>query len=192
VISLPQRDVKPTTCRELSVADRTGRFGPPPDLRWEVGLTWLYHGLRLVLAGIFIYAGLIKLLDPRAFAHTIAQYDLVPEALLPLVAVGLPALELLGGVGLICEVRGSLTIMAGLLLIFLMILGYAVWLDLDIDCGCFTADELDTQHSVRIAFWRDLLMLGSTFFLHRWRRTRAPHRLWIGKLTKLLKGESTQ
>ena len=147
-------------------------------------LTWLYHVLRLGLAGIFIYAGFIKLLDPRAFAHAIAQYDLIPEALLPLVAVGLPALELLAGVGLIFEVRGSLTIIAILLLIFLVILGYAVWHNLDIDCGCFTADELDAQHGVKTAFWRDLIMIGATLFLYWRRRSRAPQRFlifWIGK-----------
>ena len=148
---MASRDIKSKACRQISMADPAGRLGPPPDLRWETGLTWLYHGLRLSLAGIFIYAGLIKLLDPRAFAHAIAQYDLGPEGLLPLVAVGLPALELLAGIGLIFEVRGSLTIIAVLLLIFLVILGYAVWHNLDIDCGCFTADELDAQHSVRTA-----------------------------------------
>ena len=83
------------------MADNSVRSRPHPDLRWEDGLTWLYHFLRLALACIFIYAGVIKLLDPRAFAHAIAQYDLVPEGLLPLVAVGLPALELLAGLGLI-------------------------------------------------------------------------------------------
>ena len=138
-----------------------------------VALTWLYHVLRLGLAGIFIYAGLIKLLDPRAFAHAIAQYDMIPEALLPLVAVGLPVLELLAAVGLIFEVRGSLTIIAILLLIFLVILGYAVWNQLDIDCGCFTPDELDAQHSVKISFWRDLIMIGAVLFLYWQRRSRA-------------------
>ena len=153
------------------------RSRPHPDPHWEAGLTWLYHVLRLGLACIFIYAGLIKLLDPRAFAHAIAQYDLIPETLLPLVAVGLPALELLAGVGLIFEVRGSLTIIALLLLIFLAILGYAVWHNLDIDCGCFTADELDAQHRVKTAFWRDLSMIGATLFLYWRRRSRAPQKL---------------
>ena len=174
------------------MADNSGRSRPHPDLGWEVGLTWLYHFLRLGLACIFIYAGFIKLLDPRPFAHAIAQYDLVPEGLLPLVAVGLPALELLAGLGLIFEVRGSLTLIAILLLIFLVILGYAVWHNLDIDCGCFTADELDAQHHVTTAFWRDLIMIGATFFLYRRRRSRAPHRLRIGKLKMLLKGEVTK
>jgi uncharacterized membrane protein YphA (DoxX/SURF4 family) len=192
VISLSRTDLKLDTCQEIPLAGNSGRSRPHPDLGWEVGLTWLYHCLRLGLACIFIYAGFIKLLDPRAFAHAIAQYDLVPEGLLPLVAVGLPALELLAGLGLIGEVRGSLTIIAILLLIFLVILGYAVWHNLDIDCGCFTADELDAQHNVKTAFWRDLIMIGATLFLYRRRRSRAPHRLWIGKLKILLKGEVTK
>jgi uncharacterized membrane protein YphA (DoxX/SURF4 family) len=176
VISLSRIGLKPYTSQEIPLAGNSRRFRPHPDRGAPVGLTWLYHLLRLGLAGIFIYAGLIKLLDPRTFAHAIAQYDLIPETLLPLVAVGLPALELLAGVGLIFEVRGSLIIIALLILIFLVILGYAVWHNLDIDCGCFTADELDAQHGVKTAFWRDLIMIGATLFLY-WRRwSRAPQR----------------
>jgi uncharacterized membrane protein YphA (DoxX/SURF4 family) len=181
--------VKPKTCQGIPVAGNSARSRPHPDPRWEAGLTWLYHVLRLGLAGVFIYAGFIKLIDPRAFAHAIAQYDLVPETLLPLVAVGLPALELLAGGGLIFEVRGSLTIIAILLLIFLMILGFAVWHNLDIDCGCFTADDLAGQEGLKIAFWRDLIMIWATFYLYwRRRRSRAPQNLWIGKLKILFKG----
>jgi len=169
-----------------------GRSRPHPDPGWEVALTWLYHSLRLALAGIFIYAGFIKLLDPRAFAHAIAQYDLIPDGLLPLVAVGLPALELLAGLGLIGEVRGSLTTVLILLLIFLVVLGYAVWNNLNIDCGCFTADELDTQRSVKIALWRDFMMIGATLFLHWRRRSRPSRNFMTGKINQLLKGEITK
>jgi uncharacterized membrane protein YphA (DoxX/SURF4 family) len=180
--------VKPNTSQEIPVAGNSGRSRPHPDLGGAAGLTWLYHFLRLGLACIFIYAGFIKLLDPRAFAHAIAQYDLIPEMLLPLVAVGLPALELLAGVGLSFEVRGSLTLIALLLLIFLVILGYAVWHNLDIDCGCFTADDLAGQEGLKTAFWRDPIMIGATLFLYWRRRSRAPQHLWIGKLKILLKG----
>lgn len=158
---------------------------------WDNGLTWLYHALRLVLAIIFIYAGVVKLLDPKAFARAIAQYDLVPEVLLPLIAIGLPSLEVVAGLGLIMEVRGSLATITALLLMFLVILGYAVWQNLDIDCGCFTVDELNAQHGVATAFWRDLLMIGGTLFLCWRRRSRAPQNLWIRKLILLIKGETT-
>jgi uncharacterized membrane protein YphA (DoxX/SURF4 family) len=192
VIRLPKLRLKPNTCQEISVADNSGRSRPHPDAGWEVALTWLYHFLRLALACIFIYAGFIKLLDPRAFAHAIAQYDLIPEGFLPLVAVGLPALELLAGLGLIGEVRGSLTTLFILLLIFLVVLGYAAWNHLDIDCGCFTADELDAQRSVNIALWRDLMMIGATLFLYWRRRSRTSRRFMIGKINHILKGEVTK
>jgi uncharacterized membrane protein YphA (DoxX/SURF4 family) len=189
VIDLSKIGLKPNTSQEIPLADNSVHSGPHPDRGWEVGLTWLYHFLRLSLACVFIYAGFIKLLDPRAFAHAIAQYDLIPEGLLPLVAVGLPALELLAGLGLIFEVRGSLTIIAVLLLIFSVILGYAVWHNLDIDCGCFTAEDLAGQEGLKMAFRRDLIMIGATLFLSWRRRSRAPQDLWIGKLKILLKGE---
>jgi uncharacterized membrane protein YphA (DoxX/SURF4 family) len=189
---LAKRYLKPKTCRGISPAGASGRSRPRPDPDWEVGLTWLYHFLRLSLACIFIYAGFVKLLEPRAFAHAIAQYDLIPEGLLPLVAVSLPALELLAGLGLIGEVRGSLTSIAILLLIFLVVLGYAVWQNLDIECGCFTIDELDAQDHVNIAFWRDLMMIAATLYLYWWRRSHKPRRFMIGKINRILKGEPTK
>lgn len=189
---MSKRRLKPKTCQEISLTGNSGCFRPHPDPGWEVGLTWLYHSLRLSLACIFIYAGFIKLLDPRAFAHAMAQYDLIPEGLLPLVAVGLPALELLAGLGLIFEVRGSLTLMAILLLIFLVVLGYAVWQNLDIDCGCFTLDELDAADHVSTAFWRDLMMIAATLYLYWRRRSRTPRRFMIGKIIRILKGDMTK
>jgi len=190
-VNLLETSGKSKPGRPETLVVKRGRVLPCAVLDWEDCLTWLYHFLRLALAGIFIYAGVIKLLNPKAFAHAIAQYDLVPEGLLPLVAIGLPALEVLAGLGLILEVRGSLPIVAVLLLMFLVILGYAVSQNLDIDCGCFTADELDAQHSVTTAFRRDLMMIGATLFLYWRRRSRAPQSLWIRKLTLRLKGETT-
>ena len=131
----------------------------------------LYHLLRLALGCLFIYAGLIKLADPRAFAHAIAQFDLAPDQLLPLLAVGLPALELLAGVGLILERRGSLTAIAVLLGLFLLALSYAVLMEMDIDCGCFTVDELNAKTSVKTALVRDLFMAAALGFLF-WQRRR--------------------
>jgi uncharacterized membrane protein YphA (DoxX/SURF4 family) len=187
---LAKPEIKPKAGQPLTLAANSGRSRPGPGSRWDDCATWVYHGLRLALAGVFIYAGLIKLLEPRAFAHAIAQYGLVPEGLLPLVAVGLPALELLAGLGLMLEVRGSLTVIIILLFIFLAALGYAIRENLDIDCGCFTVAELEGIYSIKTAFWRDVLMIGVTFFLSRRRRSRPTQNLWIRKLTTRIKGES--
>jgi uncharacterized membrane protein YphA (DoxX/SURF4 family) len=125
-------------------------------------LTGLYHLLRLGLAAIFIYAGLVKLLDPKAFAHALAQFELLPDALLPLVAIVLPAAEVLAGLGLVLNLRFSLAAIQGMLLLFL---AYAIFKGLDIDCGCFTVDELAARSTVKAAFFRDLVMMGGVFFL---------------------------
>ena len=130
----------------------------------------LYHLLRLALGCLFVYAGLVKLLDPRAFAHAIAQFGLAPDQFLPLLAVGLPALEVLAGVGLICERRGSLTAIAILLGLFLLALSYAALMEMDIDCGCFTVEEVDARTGVKTALVRDLFLAAALSFLFWWRR----------------------
>lgn len=53
----------------------------------------------------------MKLLDPKAFARIISRYELIPDTLLPLVAIGLPVLELVAGIGVLLAVRGSLSLM---------------------------------------------------------------------------------
>jgi uncharacterized membrane protein YphA (DoxX/SURF4 family) len=192
MIRLSKHSLNPKACQEIPLAGNSGRPRRQSNPGWGVALTWLYHFLRLSLACIFIYAGFVKLLDPRAFAHAIAQYDLIPEGLLPLAAVGLPALELVAGLGLIFEVRGSLTLIAVLLLMFLVVLGYALWSNLDIDCGCFTLDELDAADHVSTAFWRDLMMFAATLYLYCRRRSRQPRLFLIGTINRILKGEPTK
>jgi uncharacterized membrane protein YphA (DoxX/SURF4 family) len=182
--------VKPDPGFKLALEGPVSRSRSYAAIR-EHGWTWLYHILRLALAAVFIYAGGVKLLDPRAFAHAIAQYDLVPEVLLPLVAIGLPALELLAGLGLALEIRGSLTVIVILLFVFMGALGHALWHNLDIDCGCFTPAELTARDGLKLALGRDLLMLAATPFLGRWRRRRPPPSLWFDKLINHFKGETS-
>ncbi len=142
----------------------------------------LYHLLRLGLAGIFIYAGFVKLMNPKTFAHALAQFQLIPDGFLPTVAIGLPAAELLAGLGLIFDRRTSLMIILSMLIGFILILGYAIINDLDIDCGCFTLDELTERTTVKVALFRDLFMVAALFFLFWGRRFRA--QVQLGKLCK--------
>ena len=126
---------------------------------------WSNRIVRWGLGLIFVYAGGSKLLAPKAFARVISGYDLVPEPLLPVAAIGLPALELLAGTGLVFKIRGSLPAISGLLLLFIAVLGYGIWQDLDVDCGCFTPEELAQKDGLKRAFYRDLVMMGAVLFL---------------------------
>lgn len=139
---------------------------------WERLSPRLYHVLRLGLAGLFVLAGALKLADPRAFAQAVSQYGLVPDGLVPLVALGLPVAEVAAGLGLLFDARGSLGAILVMLLAFTGVLGYAILFDLDIDCGCFTTLEILARESVRTAFARDLVLLGAVVFLLWHRRIR--------------------
>lgn len=68
--------------------------------------------IQISLGLVFLYAGLTKLWDPKAFARIISQYDLLPEPFLPVAAIGLPVLELLAGLlpGLCDAGRGFFTL----------------------------------------------------------------------------------
>ena len=136
---------------------------------------WIYKLTRWVLGGVFIYAGCIKLLEPQTFAVLIEAYGIVPERLLPVVAVLLPVLEVAAGIGLLCDIEGSLAVIAGLLVLFVAILGYGIWLGLDVDCGCFGPEDPEAEafHGLRASLYRDLAMLAGIAFLYAWRRYRA-------------------
>ena len=137
---------------------------------------WPYRIVRVALAGLFIFGGGIKLLDPKAFAATISVYGLVPEPLLPLVAIGLPLAEVLAGFGLLFDIRGSLTTILGLLGLFVFVLWYGILKDLDVDCGCFGPEELTSQGKLWNAFYRDLILVGLVvpfLYASRWMRARS-------------------
>jgi len=117
-------------------------------------------GLRLVLAGIFFYAGWGKLLDPTLFAIKIRNYDLLPDPWVAWVAVSLPWLEILCAICIVIRrwERGALMWVVGMLLVFLFGMISAMARGLDIDCGCF-GDSLD-RGSLAMALGMDVLLLA--------------------------------
>jgi len=133
---------------------------------------WPYHVIRVGLALIFIYAGVTKLTDPEAFARTVSSYDLIPVKFLPLVAIGLPAFEVLAGISLVLDVKGSLAVITGLLMMFVFVLGYGVANNMEIDCGCFGAGHIADKNSLRNALLCDLALMGTTGFLYSVRYVR--------------------
>jgi len=144
-------------------------------IRSYVASPWFYRVVRMALACLFIFGGGVKLLDPRAFAATISVYGLVPEPLLPFVAVGLPLIEVLAGLGLLFDIRGSLTAISGLLAMFVFVLWYGILKDLDVDCGCFGPEDLAGQGKLWNAFYRDLVLVGVVvpfLYFSRWIRGR--------------------
>ena len=154
---------------------------------------WIYNLTRWILGGVFIYAGSTKLLEPKTFAVLIQAYG-IPDSLLMPLAIALPALELAAGIGLLFDIEGSLLVIAGLLGLFIAILGYGIWIGLDVDCGCFGPEDLEAEafHSLKISLYRDLIILAGVAFLYGWRQYRAIKPLKITLLiNKLCKKRRT-
>ena len=93
----------------------------------------------LIVAGVFIYAGAIKALDPVQFASDIDNYKILPWPISVALAFYLPWLEIFCGFALVVRLlyRGALSILTTLILTFTLITIAAKVRGLDITCGCF-------------------------------------------------------
>ena len=94
--------------------------------------------LRLALGGIFVYAGVEKIIDPAGFAKSIGNYQILPHEWINLLAITLPWMETLAGGLLIVGLwrRANALVMAGMLVVFLFAISSAMHRGLNINCGC--------------------------------------------------------
>ncbi len=128
---------------------------------------------RLFIGGIFIYAAYTKIIDPAGFAKSIWFYHIVPGKLINLMAIVIPWLEMLCGVGLILGFfyKGSVFWVNMLLLVFMAALSTAIARGISIDCGCFKASAASSD-SAREALFRDIgfLVLSLQLLFSRCRK----------------------
>ena len=99
----------------------------------------LWRIVDFIIAAVFIYAGALKALDPVQFAHDIDNYKVLPWTIGVGLAFYLPWLEIFCGLALIFRLfyRGAVSILTGLVAIFLIATVAAKARGLDITCGCF-------------------------------------------------------
>jgi len=94
---------------------------------------------RLVVGGMFIWAGVSKIIDPLEFAQNIANYRVFPQGISFFLALVLPWIEVICGVSLILGIfrYASALLLSGLLAVFLVLITVTIIRGIDIDCGCF-------------------------------------------------------
>jgi putative oxidoreductase len=132
----------------------------------------LWRIVALIIGGIFIYAGVIKALDPLRFATDIDNYKMLPWAIGVRLAFYLPWLEIFAGLALIFRFlyRGGLLILTALVLIFLGATVAAKVRGLDITCGCFGHASQHWSFPQHLAV--DLALLAAAVFLWFSERSR--------------------
>lgn len=144
---------------------RLAGFGGAAPLRSLAALA-----ARTVLGSLFVWAGALKLASPRAFAHVIDGYGLVPDGWpLVIAALAIPGSELLAGVGALLDRRWGYRLMLGLLALFIGALGFGIANNLDVDCGCFSLEERRGQAGLRAAFARDWVLVAGVAWCLRFR-----------------------
>ncbi len=135
-------------------------------------MPWVATAARLVLGGVFVVAGALKIPDPAAAVRAVRAYQLLPEPLVAPVAFGLPVVEIAVGLALLLGVfvRTAAIASAVLLVVFIGGVGSAWARGLQIDCGCFGNGGAVAagQTAYPLEILRDSALLLIALALARW------------------------
>jgi putative oxidoreductase len=100
---------------------------------------FVWRIVDFIVAGVFIYAGALKVFDPVQFASDIDNYKILPWPVSVALAFYLPWLEIFCALGLVFRFlyRGALSILTASIVVFTLATIAAKVRGLDITCGCF-------------------------------------------------------
>ena len=123
---------------------------------------WLALPARWYLGGLFVLASLHKIAVPHDFAIDVATYGILPLALVNLVAIVLPWVELVAGLMLLlgARVRAAALLVAVMMAVFLAALVMALARGLDMSCGCFASQGAESDPISWLTVVRDLAWLA--------------------------------
>lgn len=138
--------------------------------KFKIAQPWLTLLSRLILGGVLIVAGALKIGNLQKSAMSVRAYEMLPIWLanffgyaLPWVEIGIGALLILGVAVRIMGALGAL-----IMLSFIIAIAQAWARGLSIDCGCFggggTIDPEDTKYLSTIL--RDIGFLALGVFLY--------------------------
>lgn len=139
----------------------------PPRV-WVVR-EWVALVLRLVVGGVWIVAGALKLPEPAQSVAAVRAYQILPSDLVTPVGQLLPVVEVLIGLMLVLGLLTRAAAIASAALFVVFIAGIvSVWVrGINIDCGCFGGGGADpdaaSQYPWEIA--RDAALLAASLFL---------------------------
>jgi uncharacterized membrane protein YphA (DoxX/SURF4 family) len=124
--------------------------------------------VAIIIGGLFLYAGIVKVIEPVAFARDIDNYKTLPWGAAVWLALYLPWLEIFCGLALITRVlyRGSVFVVTGLMSVFIIASIASKARGVDVSCGCFGHASQYLNFWWHLAF--DFLLVGGLFLL--WKR----------------------
>lgn len=137
---------------------------------------WLSIIARLVVGGVWIVAGWLKVGDLKMSALTVQAYDVMPNGLAHAIGYALPFVEIAIGAFLVLGLAVRLNaVLSGLLfLVFIVGISQAWVRGLKIDCGCFGGGGYDADAFAKYPWEiaRDVGLLLLSGALALWPRSK--------------------
>ena len=125
-----------------------------------VSCPWLILALRLYIGYVFLAACFHKIVHPAMFAVDVATYDILPLAVINLMAIVLPWIELAAGLMLVAgfRARAAALLSSGMMVVFIVAISIALARGLHMSCGCFASqgaveDPISLLTVARDAVW---------------------------------------
>jgi putative oxidoreductase len=125
--------------------------------------------VELLIAALFIYAGVLKAWDPLGFANDIDNYKLLPWSVGVRLAFFLPWLEVVCGLTILARryYHGSVSILILLVSVFIAASIIAKARGIDVTCGCFGHAGRNMSFAGHLAL--DFAILAALLVVWRWR-----------------------
>ena len=120
---------------------------------------------RIIVGGIFFYAGFLKINDLQLFELSIRNYQILNDPWVGILAMTLPPLEIILGISILIKFlyQGALLIACMTMSVFIASLLSLLARNIDINCGC-----LGLNTSVHIQIMIDILIVLMCIFLMKY------------------------
>ena len=123
--------------------------------------------IRLFLAAIFLYSGVVKASSSAQFALALAPFTLIPETWIHPLSVLLPCAEIAGGAFILVprtKTFGACLVL-GLCLVFVSALSWALANGIIVNCSCFGQEERPSAAKMVLALMRDVFLAVLAFIV---------------------------
>ena len=96
--------------------------------------------LRFITGSLFIFSGISKTINPVLFAEAISRYGIIPQMLIPYIAIVLPLVEGICGILLVFGFRtkAASLLTFGMLCVFTVGISWNYAMGRSFNCGCFS------------------------------------------------------
>ena len=145
-------------------------------VKFDIAQPWIGLAARLVLGGVLLVAGYLKVGTPSKSQMAVRAYEMLPISVANFLGLTLPIVEIALGLLLILGALTRLSAIFGGLIMFAFIIAISqAWArGLTIDCGCFggggTVAKEDTRYLPEIL--RDLGLVILALYLIRYPVTK--------------------